>query len=250
MNISTDTDFAGTSDNHAWAPQFTVLTYAGGGVSLIPLDFFRNWLDLPVSHGNFHIGRCSALGVGSIAKYDGDIQSLRIGRFVAGGARLRFILNGQHEMRTISTYMFEIAGCGLRSAAPPQYGDAVIKNDVWIGDEVMMLGGGIIENGCVIAARSVLPPNFRSEPYGIYAGAPARLVRYRFSEAVRAALLELAWWDMPLRWIRENNVAFLHDLTADDNAALAILATLLASRKQAESAAAARAPGPAAAQSA
>lgn len=132
--------------------------------------------------------------------------------------------------------MFTIAGKDLVHPNPPQYGDSIIKNDVWIGDEVMMLGGGIIENGCIIAARSVLPPNFRSEPYGIYAGAPAKLVRFRFSEAVRAALLELAWWDMPLSWIRDNNTAFLQDLTADEPAALATLAQLLASRKQAAAA--------------
>lgn len=73
------------------------------------------------------------------------------------------LLNGQHESRTISTYMLSIAGMGLENAPPPQYSDSIVKNDVWIGDEVMMLGGGII------GARSLLPPNFRSEPYGIYA---------------------------------------------------------------------------------
>ena len=239
MNISTDLDFAGTSDTHPWAAQFTVLTYAGGGVSLIPLDFFRDWRDQAVEHCNFYIGRCSALGVGSIAKYDSTTQSLRIGRFVAGGSRLRFILNGQHEMRTISTFMFGIANAGITHATVPQYDNSVIKNDVWIGDEVMMLGGGIVEDGCVIAARSVLPPNFRSEPYGIYAGSPAKLVRFRFSEAIRAALLELAWWDMPLSWIRDNNDTFLQDLTANEPAALATLAALLVSRKHAEAAKAA-----------
>src|SRR5450830_947818 len=44
----------------------------------------------------------------------------------------------------------------------------------------------------------LLRPNFRSEPYGIYANSPARLIRFRFSEKVSAALLEMAWWEMPL----------------------------------------------------
>ena len=103
-----------------------------------------------------------------------------------------------------------------------------------LGDEVMVLGGGIIENGCVIGARSLLPPNFRSEPYGVYAGSPAKLIRYRFSEKVRAALIELAWWEMPLSWIRDNNAMFLQDMTEDDEAALDIFAKLLASRKEFE----------------
>jgi acetyltransferase-like isoleucine patch superfamily enzyme len=231
MNIKTDLDFTGTTDDHPWSAQFTVLTYAGGGTSLIPKNFFRDWRDEEAAGCDFQIGRCSALGVGSIAKYDGQNQALRIGRYVAGGSRLRFVLNGQHEMRTISTYMFQIAGVGLEHPIIPQYGDSIIKNDVWMGDEVMMLGGGIIENGCVIAARAVLPPNFRSEPYGIYAGSPARLVRYRFSEAVRAALVELAWWDMPLSWIKRNNAAFLQDLTTDEPSALMTLASLQESKQ-------------------
>jgi acetyltransferase-like isoleucine patch superfamily enzyme len=230
MQITTEDDFNGVQEDHPWAPQFTVLGYASGGTSTIPHNFFRNWLDEEAQHGHFHIGRCSGFGVGSIAKYDAGHQGLAVGRFVAGGLRLRFLLNGQHEIRTISTNMFSVAGMGLRNAAPPQYGDSVIKNDVWIGDEVMMLGGGVIENGCIIGARSLLPPNFRSEPYGIYVGSPAKLVRFRFSEAVRSALLDLAWWEMPLTWIRDNNAAFLEDMTNDEARALATIAALKASR--------------------
>lgn len=231
MEITTEDDFSGVLEDHPFAKQFMVIAYASGGTSLIPHHFFRNWLDEEATHGRFHIGRCSALGVGSLAKYDAGHQGLVIGRFVAGGLRLRFLLNGQHETRTISTYMFSILDMDMHNAAPPQYGDSVIKNDVWLGDEVMMLGGGVIENGCVIGARSVLPPNFRSEPYGIYAGSPARLIRFRFSEAVRAALLDLAWWEMPLTWIRDNNAMFLEDMTAEDDRVLPIIASLKASRE-------------------
>jgi hypothetical protein len=108
---------------------------------------------------------------------------------------------------------------------------SMVKNDVWIGDEMMMLGGGMIENGCVIGARSLLPPNFRSEPYGIYAGTPAKLIRFRFSEKVREALVNLAWWEMSLSWIRDNNEAFLKDLTLDDVRSLEVLAQLMESKQ-------------------
>lgn len=234
MQILTEDDFSGEVPDHPWAPQFAVMGYAEGGYSFFPHGFFRDWLDQEPTNGYFYIGRCSSVGVGSIVKYDAGAQHLAIGRFVAGGLRLRFLLNGQHEMKTISTYMFSIAGMGLQNAPPPQYGDTVVKNDVWIGDEVMVLGGSVIENGCVIGARSLLPPNFKSEPYGVYAGSPAKLIRYRFSEKVRAALVELAWWEMPLSWIRDNNAMFLQDMTEDEDAALEIIAGLLASRKEYE----------------
>ena len=226
MNITTEDDFAGLATDHPWSGQFTIMTYANGGFSMLPKDFFRDWLDREAFVGNFHIGRCSGFGVGSLAKYDAGQQCLRVGRFVSGGLRLRFLLNGQHESRTISSYMFSIVGMGLQNLPPPQYADSIIKNDVWLGDEMMMLGGSSIENGCIIGARAVLPPNFRSEPYGIYAGIPARLIRFRFSEPVRRALLDLEWWDMPLTWIREHNDAFLIDLTADEGRSLEVLAEL------------------------
>lgn len=234
MQILTEDDYAGELPDHVLASKFTVLGFADGGIVCIPHGFFRNWLDEEPVDGYCYIGRCSGFGTGSTVKYDAGKQNLGVGRFVAGGQRLRFVLNGQHEMRTISTYMFSVEGMGLRNAPPPQYGDTVIKNDVWIGDEVMVLGGSVIENGCVIGARSLLPPNFKSEPYGVYAGSPARLIRYRFTEPVRAALLELAWWDMPLRWIHANNALFLQDMTADDEQALQIIARLMASRREYE----------------
>lgn len=232
MEIITESDFAGVSENHPWAKQFQILTYSQGGTSTIPKGFFRNWLDQTEGiNGKFYIGKCSGFGVGSIVKYDAGLQSLRVGRYVAGGLRLKFLLNGQHDMRTISTAMFSVLGMGLKNVTPPQYIDSIIKNDVWLGDEVMMLGGGIIENGCVIGARSLLPPNFRSEPYGIYAGTPAKLIRFRFSEKVREALVNLAWWEMPLSWVKENNHHFLHDMTTDENAALDVIEQLTQSRK-------------------
>jgi virginiamycin A acetyltransferase len=243
MHIETEPDFSGVATDHPLNEHFMVLNYSLGGSSLIPRQFFRDWLDRDSPDGVFHIGRCSGFGVGSLVKYDGSAQCLRVGRFVAGGLRLRFLLNGQHEIRTISSYMFSTAGMGLNNAPPPQYGDSIIKNDVWIGDEMMMLGGGIIEDGCVVGARSLLPPNFRSEPYGIYAGAPARLIRFRFSEKIREALLDLSWWHMPLDWVRENNERFMTDLTADEGRSLELLAELERRKSLVRSPAAAAAQG-------
>ena len=229
MNINTEVDCLGIDQANPLAGKFTVLTYADGTVSTIPNGFFRDWLDQDVMEtheGAFHIGKCSGLGVGSIVKYDGLDQCLKIGRFVSGGLRLKFLLNGQHETKTISTYMFSIIGSGLSNAVLPQYPDTVVKNDVWIGDEALFLGGATVENGCIIGARSVVPPNFKAEPFGIYAGSPARLIKFRFSEKVREALIELAWWELPIAWIRANNAGFMQDMTADESRSLETIGRL------------------------
>lgn len=205
-------------------------------MSTIPHGFFRDWLDndlLDVEIGNFYIGRCSGIGVGSVAKYDTNQQSLKIGRYVAGGLRLKFILNGQHDMECISISMLSFFADGLRNTPVPQYQDTVIKNDVWIGDEAMFLGGGVVENGCVIGARSLVPPNFKSEPYGVYVGSPARLVRFRFSEKIRELLLQLEWWDMPLSWLRVENDKFLLNLSRmAESAAIDVLLGLIESKNK------------------
>ncbi|CAH2900162.1 MAG: Acetyltransferase (isoleucine patch superfamily)-like [uncultured Paraburkholderia sp.] len=233
MNVVTSDDSIGILPNHPLSKQFVVIGYRDGAFSTIPNNCFRTWLDEEAAVGTFHIGRCSGLGVGSIVKYDGAAQKLVIGKNVAGGQRLKFVLNGQHEIKGISMTLFSLYGNGLTNCEMPQYGDTIIRNDVWIGDEAMILGGSVIESGCVIGARAVVPPNFRSEPYGIYVGSPARLVRFRFPEKIRERLLELAWWDMPLDWIKANNGAFLEDLTKDEGRALELLAELQISKNNA-----------------
>lgn len=236
MNIQTEENFCGLDKKSPLSKNFNILRYEDGSMSTIPHGFFRDWLDndlLDAGFGDFYIGRCFGVGVGSVVKYDTATQSLKIGRYVAGGLRLKFILNGQHDMESISIAMLSFLADGLKNTPVPQYQDTVIKNDVWIGDEAMFLGGSVVENGCVIGARSLLPPNFKSEPYGVYVGSPARLVRFRFSEKIRELLLQLEWWNMPLNWLRVENDKFLLNLARmAEGAAIDVLQGLIESKKQ------------------
>ncbi|MEZ8666103.1 DapH/DapD/GlmU-related protein [Vibrio splendidus] len=52
-----------------------------------------------------------------------------------------------------------------------------IGDDVWIATGAVVLKGSKIPQGCVIAANSVVKGKL--EPYGIYAGAPARKIGER-----------------------------------------------------------------------
>lgn len=53
----------------------------------------------------------------------------------------------------------------------------VIEDDVWIGAGAKILGGSHVAKGCVIGANAVVKG--KTEPYGIYVGAPARLLKRR-----------------------------------------------------------------------
>ncbi|MCS0462163.1 MULTISPECIES: acyltransferase [Rhizobium] len=58
----------------------------------------------------------------------------------------------------------------------------VIGDDVWIGAGAKVLAGCHIAQGCVIGANSVVKG--ATVPFGVYVGAPARLVKTRTAKAV------------------------------------------------------------------
>lgn len=71
----------------------------------------------------------------------------------------------------------------------------IIGNDVWIGEGVYIKGGVSIGHGAVIGMGSVVTKDI--PPYGVYAGNPARLIRFRFDESTIDALLSIQWWNFP-----------------------------------------------------
>lgn len=220
MELFTENDLIGLDTEHPWAGEFEILRFADGSISCLPNQLFHDPLDEGAPVGELHIGRCASLGAGTLIKFASEGQKLQIGRYVSGGMRLRILLDSRYEGRTLSTYLFAIQDLGLRNISAAHPGDCIIKNDIWIGDEVTILADSVVENGCIIEPGSLLPRGFRSEPYGIYAGNPARLIGFRFTTSIRAALLELAWWNKPTSWIKTHNDAFLFDLTGDERTTL------------------------------
>lgn len=69
------------------------------------------------------------------------------------------------------------ARSGVMRLQPSASQPIEIGDDVWIGANATIVGGVRIAQGCVIGAGSVLTHS--TDPFGIYAGAPARLIAYR-----------------------------------------------------------------------
>ena len=95
-------------------------------------------------------------------------------------------------------------------------GNIEIGNDVWIGSDAKFLSGVKVGDGAVIAANSVVVKDV--EPYAIYGGNPARLIRYRFSNEEIAKLMEMKWWDWNIDKIieacdllQQKNISKLYD---------------------------------------
>ncbi|MES5098719.1 acyltransferase [Agrobacterium sp. BA1120] len=79
-----------------------------------------------------------------------------------------------------SNHIFSDANKPIRLQKISKLG-IVIEDDVWIGANVTVLDGSHISKGCVIAAGAVV--RGRTEPYGIYGGVPAKLIKMRGSDA-------------------------------------------------------------------
>lgn len=81
-----------------------------------------------------------------------------------------------------------------------------IGNDVWIGSDVVILGGVEIGDGAIVAAGTVVTKNV--EPYSIVGGNPSKLIRYRFQKDEIEFLQKLEWWNKPKEWLLDKAILF------------------------------------------
>ena len=107
-------------------------------------------------------------------------------------------MNGaNHQMNSISTFPFNIFE-GWDADAPeisdlPLKGDTIIGNDVWIGQNAVILPGVHIGDGAIIGANSVVGSDVPA--YTIVVGNPAKEVRKRFDSEMIDLMLKFKWWD-------------------------------------------------------
>lgn len=82
------------------------------------------------------------------------------------------------------------------------YNEVIIKNDVWIGANSVIMPGVIIGNGAIIGAGAVVTKDVPD--YAIVVGVPAKVIKYRFSDDIIKRLLELQWWNLDPKVIKQN----------------------------------------------
>ncbi len=138
--------------------------------------------------------------------YDFIGDKLIIGKFCAIAKGVQFIMNGaNHCMCSASTYPFYIMG--WEKTPPvledmPLKGDTVIGNDVWIGQNAVIMPGINIGDGAIIGANSVVAKDIPA--YAVAAGNPCCVRKMRFPDEIINILLEVKWWDWSADKIFEN----------------------------------------------
>lgn len=131
---------------------------------------------------------------------------LTIGRFCSIAQNVRFILDGEHKYKNLSTYPFKVRLFNEKVEAYCK-GPIHIGDDVWIGERAIILSGVTIGQGAIIGAGSVVTKDV--PPYAIFAG--GRIVKYRFNESTIEELLKIDYSKLNL----DNIKSHLNDLYID-----------------------------------
>lgn len=144
------------------------------------------------------------------------VSRAEIGRFCSIGFEALIGL-GDHPATLLSThpaFYSNLGQSGFTFSRSQQFGEFKtirIGNDVWIGARAIFLGGVTVADGAIVAAGAVVTRDV--PPFAIVGGVPARILRYRFDEAVREALLDWRWWDLSM----EQLAALADNFTSKEN---------------------------------
>ena len=146
--------------------------------------------------------------------------SADIGRFSSIGTNCRYI-NATHPMKApfVTTNSLFYSTCGKKSPtgktfATKQIFDEFrfydkereivnkIGSDVWIGIDVILIGGIEIGDGAVVLTKAVVTKDV--PPYAIVGGVPAKIIGYRYDKDTIDFLLRTKWWNNNEEWFKEN----------------------------------------------
>ena len=139
------------------------------------------------------VGAKSYILAGWVSNWNPSVKStITIGRYSSLNS-VSFVLNGDagHSHNILcSTYHWQFV-----ERKPDRRSTIHIGNDVWIGQDAIIMGGVRVADGVIVGAGSVVTKDF--PPYTIVGGNPARIIRQRYTAPQIKRLLAVQWWLWP-----------------------------------------------------
>src|SRR5215217_2606899 len=118
----------------------------------------------------FRFGMKNVMVIGDNCQINEDvyIQSASIGNYV---------LIAQNVSILAVTHHFKSLELPIIMQGSTEASQVIIKDDVWIGRNAIIMPGIVIEKGAIIGAGAVVTKNVPA--YAIVGGVPSKIIRYR-----------------------------------------------------------------------
>lgn len=138
--------------------------------------------------------------------YEWNGDRLIIGKFCQIAAGVEFVMNGaNHQMNAVSTFPFyTLEGWNMEPPKQkdlPLKGDTIVENDVWIGQNAVIMPGVHIGDGAIIGTNALVTKDV--PPYTITGGNPAKIIRRRFDDELIELMEEFQWWNKSIEEIND-----------------------------------------------
>ena len=142
-------------------------------------------------------------------------QGVQIGKYCAIAPNLKIIgVNHDYNFPVIQNTFYKKMfnckhpvdwNCNTRTK-----GKIIIGNDVWLAEDVLILSGVKIGDGCCVGARSVVTKDL--PPYTICVGQPCKPIKKRYNDDIIQFLLKIKWWNWDKNKIQKNKKFFMQNL--------------------------------------
>ena len=157
----------------------------------------KKWREIN-SHNSTTMNNDFDMNLVSVGKYTyGELnvlnfsedKRLSIGNYCSIASNVTFAVCSEHTMNTISTFPFKVKCLSSVAFEALSKGDIIVEDDVWIGQNAVVLSGVRIGQGAIVAAGAIVTKDV--PPYAIVGGNPAKIIKYRFKQELIDELIKV-----------------------------------------------------------